>query len=129
MKLKPPSARTFSNSGLSSEERPLGSRQKNGRARGAERLHWVDRNGAVTGEPVHRSLIEDMVHSVSIPLEVGGGIRDLQTIERYLAAGIRWAILGSIAFQNPRLIHEACLSFPDSILLAVDPKRGKVDIP
>ena len=101
---------------------------KHWESKGAERLHVVDLNGAVTGEPVHRSLIEDMVHSVSIPVEVGGGIRDLQTIERYLAAGIRWAILGSIAFQNPRLIHEACLSFPDSIILAVDAKRGKVAI-
>jgi phosphoribosylformimino-5-aminoimidazole carboxamide ribotide isomerase len=101
---------------------------KHWESKGAERLHVVDLNGAVTGKPVHRSLIEDMVSSVSIPVEVGGGIRDLQTIERYLAAGVRWAILGSVAFQNPRLIHEACLSFPDNIILAVDAKRGKVAI-
>ena len=101
---------------------------KHWESKGAERLHVVDLNGAVTGKPVHRSLIEDMVSSVSIPVEVGGGIRDLQTIERYLAAGVRWAILGSVAFQNPRLIHEACLSFPDNIILAVDAKRGKIAI-
>ena len=101
---------------------------KHWESKGAERLHVVDLNGAVTGKPVHRSLIADMVSSVAIPVEVGGGIRDLQTIERYLAAGVRWAILGSVAFQNPRLIHEACLSFPDSIILAVDAQRGKVAI-
>jgi len=101
---------------------------KHWESKGAERLHVVDLNGAVTGKPVHRSLIEDMVSSVSIPVEVGGGIRDLQTIERYLAAGVRWAILGSVAFQNPCLIQEACLSFPDNIILAVDAKRGKVAI-
>ena len=101
---------------------------KHWESNGAERLHVVDLNGAVTGKPVHRSLIADMVSSVAIPVEVGGGIRDLQTIERYLAAGVRWTILGSVAFQNPRLIHEACLNFPDSIILAVDAQRGKVAI-
>ena len=101
---------------------------KHWESKGADRLHVVDLNGAVTGKPVHRSLIEDLVHSVSIPVEVGGGIRDLQTIEGYLAAGVRWAILGSVAFQNPRLIQEACLRFPDRIILAVDAKGGRVSI-
>jgi phosphoribosylformimino-5-aminoimidazole carboxamide ribotide isomerase len=95
---------------------------------GAERLHVVDLNGAVEGAPVHRSLIEEIAGSVGIPVEVGGGIRDLKTIEEYLSSGVRWVILGTTAFQSPSMIAEACRLFPGRIILGVDARRGKVAI-
>jgi phosphoribosylformimino-5-aminoimidazole carboxamide ribotide isomerase len=95
---------------------------------GAERLHVVDLNGAVTGMPFHRSLIEEIVRSVPTPVEVGGGIRDQETIDHYLSAGVGWVILGTVAFQNPTLIQEACRRFPGRVILALDAKRGRVAI-
>jgi phosphoribosylformimino-5-aminoimidazole carboxamide ribotide isomerase len=95
---------------------------------GAERLHVVDLNGAVTGMPVHRSLIEEIVRSVPIPVEVGGGIRDRETIDHYLSTGVKWVILGTVAFQNPTLIQEACRQFPGRVILGLDAKRGRVAI-
>ena len=97
-------------------------------SKGAERLHVVDLNGAVTGKPVHRSLIEEIARSIRIPVEVGGGIRDLETIENYLSSGVRWVILGTVAFQNPGLLREASARFPGRIILSLDAKRGKVAI-
>jgi len=95
---------------------------------GAERLHVVDLNGAVIGKPFHRSLIEEITKAINIPVEVGGGIRDLETIENYLSSGVRWVILGTAAFQNRRLIEEACRCFPERVILAIDAKGGKVAI-
>ena len=97
-------------------------------SRGAERIHVVDLNGAVTGKPFHRSLIKEIARSVHIPIEVGGGIRDLATIEDYLSSGVRWIILGTAAFQNRALIGEACHRFPERVILGIDAKRGKVAI-
>ena len=97
-------------------------------SKGAERLHVVDLNGAVSGSPVHRSLMEEIARSVHIPVEVGGGIRDLKTIEEYLSSGVNWTILGTTAFQNPSVIADACLRFPGRIILGVDARRGKVAI-
>ena len=97
-------------------------------SKGAERLHVVDLNGAVTGKPFHRSLIKEMVRSVHIPIEVGGGIRDLATIEDYLSSGVSWVILGTAAFQNRALIEGACRRFPERVILGIDAKRGRVAI-
>ena len=97
-------------------------------SKGAARLHVVDLNGAVTGKPVHRSLIKEISQSVQIPIEVGGGIRDLPTIEDYLSSGVRWVILGTAAFQNRSLIEEACHRFPERVILGIDAKGGKVAI-
>ena len=97
-------------------------------SKGAERLHVVDLNGAVTGKPFHRSLIKEIVRSVHIPIEVGGGIRDLATIENYLSSGVGWVILGTAAYQNRALIEEACLRYPDKVILGIDAKKGKVAI-
>jgi phosphoribosylformimino-5-aminoimidazole carboxamide ribotide isomerase len=94
----------------------------------AERLHVVDLNGAVMGKPFHRSLIKEIARSVHIPIEVGGGIRDLATIEDYLSSGVRWVILGTAAFQSRPLIEEACHRFPGRIVLGIDAKGGKVAI-
>ncbi len=97
-------------------------------SKGAERLHVVDLNGAVSGKPIHRSLIEKIAQSIHIPMEVGGGIRDLETIESYLSVGVRWVILGTAAFSNGNLLKEACLRFPGRIILGVDARGGKVAI-
>jgi phosphoribosylformimino-5-aminoimidazole carboxamide ribotide isomerase len=95
---------------------------------GAERLHVVDLNGAVTGRPVHGALIKEISQSLQIPVEVGGGIRDLATIEDYLSSGVGWVVLGTAAFQNRALIEEACHRFPEKVILGIDAKRGKVAI-
>jgi len=101
---------------------------KHWESRGAERLHVVDLNGAVTGKPFHRSLIEEITRSLHIPIEVGGGIRDLETIEDYLSSGARWVILGTAAFRNRSLIEEACHRFPERVILGIDAKGGQVAI-
>jgi phosphoribosylformimino-5-aminoimidazole carboxamide ribotide isomerase len=97
-------------------------------SKGAERLHVVDLNGAVRGRPFHSSLIKEIVKSVRIPVEVGGGIRDFETIENYLSSGAKWVILGTAAFQNRSLVRQACLRFPERVILGIDAKAGKVAI-
>ena len=90
---------------------------------GAERLHVVDLNGAVTGKPFHRALIKQMMESVHIPIEIGGGIRELDTIKDYCSSGAKWVVLGTAALKNPQLLEGACASFPGQIILAIDAKR------
>jgi len=94
----------------------------------AERLHVVDLNGALTGEPVHRSLVKEIAQSLRIPIEVGGGIRNLSTIEDYLSSGVRWVILGTAAFQNRSFVEEACRQFPGRIIVGIDARGGRVAI-
>jgi phosphoribosylformimino-5-aminoimidazole carboxamide ribotide isomerase len=97
-------------------------------SKGAKRLHVVDLNGAVTGKPVHQSVIEAMTRSVHIPIELGGGIRDQETIEKYLSMGVEWVILGTVAFRNPDLFKEACHRFPGRVMLSIDAKGERVAI-
>jgi phosphoribosylformimino-5-aminoimidazole carboxamide ribotide isomerase len=97
-------------------------------SKGARRLHVVDLNGAVIGKPVNRSLIAEIVRAVRIPVEVGGGIRDLETIEDYLSRGVKWVILGTVAFRNPDLVREACRRFPGRMMLSIDAKGERVAI-
>jgi len=97
-------------------------------SKGARRLHVVDLNGAVTGQPVHRSLIEQIVRTVHIPVEVGGGIRDIETIQDYLSSGVEWVILGTAALRNQEMVREACARFPGKIILSIDAKEGNVAI-
>lgn len=101
---------------------------KHWESKGAERLHLVDLNGAVTGKPFHGSLIEEMVSSVHIPVEIGGGIRDLTTIENYIRCGAEWVILGTAALRNSGLLTEACHRFPGKVILGIDARRGKVAV-
>lgn len=95
-------------------------------SKGAERLHLVDLNGAVTGKPSHPSLIKEILQSVHIPVEIGGGIRDLSTVEDYLHGGAEWVILGTAAHRNRRLLIEACQRFPGKVILGIDARAGKV---
>jgi phosphoribosylformimino-5-aminoimidazole carboxamide ribotide isomerase len=101
---------------------------KHWESKGAERLHVVDLNGAVMGKPFHQSLIEEITRSLRIPIEVGGGIRDLETIEQYLSSGVGWVILGTAAYSNRGLVEGACRRFPERVILAIDAKGGRLAI-
>ena len=95
---------------------------------GAEMLHIVDLNGAFAGEPKNRSSIEEIVGSILIPTQLGGGIRDLGTIEAYLSLGISRVILGTAAQRNPEMVKEACDLFPGRIVVGIDAKNGMVAV-
>ena len=95
---------------------------------GARRLHLVDLNGAVAGKPKNESLIKAIVAAVGddIPVQIGGGIRDLDTIERYLDFGISYVIIGTAAVKDPGFLHDACGAFPGNIIVGLDARDGKV---
>jgi phosphoribosylformimino-5-aminoimidazole carboxamide ribotide isomerase len=95
---------------------------------GAQRLHLVDLNGAVAGKPVNELAIREIVSVIGeeIPVQLGGGIRDMDTIERYLDDGISYVVIGTAAVKNPGLLHEACSAFPGHILVGLDARDGKV---
>ena len=95
---------------------------------GAERLHVVDLDGAFAGGPRHAALIAAMVAGVPVPVEVGGGLRDLDTMAGALATGARWAILGTAAALDPALLAAACARWPERILVGVDAIDGQVAI-
>lgn len=97
---------------------------------GAQRLHLVDLNGAFAGKPVNEAAIKAIVEAVGdeIPVQLGGGIRDLETIERYLDDGISYVIIGTAAVKNPGFLHEACDAFPGHIIVGLDAKDGKVAV-
>ncbi len=101
---------------------------KHWESKGAERIHVVDLNGAVAGKPLHQSVIKEIVRSIQIPIEVGGGIRDFDTIENYLSSGVRWVILGTAAFKNRPFLEKACHRFPERVILGIDAKGGRVAI-
>jgi len=101
---------------------------KHWESKGAERLHVVDLNGAISGRPFHKPLIEEILRSIRIPIEVGGGIRDLETIKQYLDAGAGWVIIGTEAYRNPEIVVEACHRFPGRVILGIDVRGGKVGI-
>ena len=84
---------------------------------GAEILHIVDLDGAFAGAPKNRSAIEEIVRSISIPSQLGGGIRDLATVEAYLSLGISRVIIGTAAQRNPEFVKEACARFPGRIVV------------
>ena len=96
--------------------------------KGARRLHVVDLNGAIAGKPVNDAAVKDIIASLDpdIPVQLGGGIRDLETIERYLDDGVSYVILGTAAVKNPGFLHEACDAFPGHIMVGLDAKDGKV---
>ena len=95
---------------------------------GGELLHLVDLDGAFAGVPKNRTAIQAVVAAVDIPTELGGGIRDLATIEAYLELGIDRVILGTVAKENPALVAEACRRFPGRIVIGIDAKNGLVAV-
>jgi len=96
---------------------------------GARRLHLVDLNGAFEGKPVNGAVIEDIVRAYpDLPIQVGGGIRDEDTIQAYLEIGVRWVILGTKAVNAPHFVSDVCAEFPSHIIVGLDAKNGKVAI-
>ena len=97
---------------------------------GARRLHLVDLNGAFAGQPKNLSAIKSILKEVNgeIPVQLGGGIRDLDTIERYIDLGIEYLIIGTAAVKNPGFLQDACSAFPGHIIVGLDAKDGKVAI-
>lgn len=95
---------------------------------GAELLHIVDLDGAFAGQPKNGRAIEAIVKSISIPAQLGGGIRDLATIESYLSLGLSRVIIGTAAQRNPELVREACDRFPGRIVVGIDAKNGMVAV-
>ena len=97
-------------------------------AQGFEWLHLVDLNGAFAGRPVNRTAVEAILGAVKIPVQLGGGIRNLGQIETWLDQGIRRVILGTVALHNPALVREACRAFPGRIAVGIDAKGGRVAV-
>lgn len=97
---------------------------------GARRLHLVDLNGAFAGKPKNEEAVKAVVEAVGgdIPVQLGGGIRDLDTIERYLDDGVSYIIIGTAAVKTPGLLHDACYAFPGHIMVALDARDGKVAV-
>lgn len=96
---------------------------------GARRLHIVDLNGAIAGEPVNAAAVEEIVKTFSdFPVQVGGGIRDEETIQTYLDCGVRYVILGTKAVNAPHFVSDVCAEFPGRIIVGLDAKDGKVAI-
>jgi len=96
---------------------------------GARRLHIVDLDGAVAGKPVNAEIIHRIVESFpEVPLQVGGGIRDEETIEAYLDAGVRYVIIGTTAVNEPHFVGDVAVAYPGHVIVALDAKDGKVAI-
>ena len=97
-------------------------------SKGARRLHLVDLNGAFAGKPKNESAIKAILKAVGndIPVQLGGGVRDLETIERLLDDGLSYVIIGTAAVKNPGFLQDACVAFPGHIIVGLDAKDGKV---
>ena len=95
---------------------------------GFQYLHIVDLNGAFAGKPVNAAAVEAILGAITIPAQLGGGIRDLETIEMWLDKGIRRVILGTVAVRDPDLVRAACAKFPGRVAVGIDAKGGKVAV-
>ena len=93
---------------------------------GAPRLHIVDLDGAATGEIRNMDIIKDIARAMLIPVQMGGGVRDIETVEALLKAGIERVILGTAAVENPRMVAEACRRFRESVIVGIDARDGYV---
>ena len=95
---------------------------------GCRWLHIVDLNGAFAGEPVNGAAVDAILDAVNVPVQLGGGIRDIATMERWLEKGLSRLILGTLAVKNPALVKEACRLFPGKVAVGIDAKGGKVAV-
>ncbi|WP_309663297.1 1-(5-phosphoribosyl)-5-[(5-phosphoribosylamino)methylideneamino]imidazole-4-carboxamide isomerase [Tabrizicola sp.] len=95
-------------------------------AAGCEWLHLVDLNGAFAGKPVNGAAVEAILKAVSVPAQLGGGIRDMATIEMWLTRGLARVILGTVAVENPGLVRDAAKAFPGQIAVGIDARTGRV---
>ena len=95
---------------------------------GCQWIHVVDLNGAFLGKPVNGKAIKRIIRDVSIPIELGGGIRDRRTIDMWLGEGVARIILGTVALNEPKLVLEACRAYPNQIAVGIDAKAGKIAV-
>ncbi len=96
---------------------------------GARRLHLVDLNGAFEGKPMNAGIVHDIVKAFpDVPVQIGGGIRDEETIQAYLDAGVQYVIIGTKAVNAPHFVSDICMAFPGHIIIGLDAKDGKVAI-
>ncbi|OOY13167.1 1-(5-phosphoribosyl)-5-[(5-phosphoribosylamino)methylideneamino]imidazole-4-carboxamide isomerase [Thioclava marina] len=95
-------------------------------AAGCEWVHLVDLNGAFAGEPVNAAAVEAILARIKVPAQLGGGIRDMATIERWLDKGLARVILGTVAVENPDLVREAAKAFPGKVAVGIDARGGRV---
>ena len=93
---------------------------------GATRLHVVDLDGAKAGKVVNLGAIEAIAHAVSVPIEIGGGLRDRTSVQQLFNLGVEWAILGTIAVEEPQLVQQLCEEFPGQIIIGIDARNGRV---
>ncbi|MEH2453412.1 1-(5-phosphoribosyl)-5-[(5-phosphoribosylamino)methylideneamino]imidazole-4-carboxamide isomerase [Nostoc sp.] len=93
---------------------------------GATRLHIVDLDGAKAGKIVNLGAIEAIAHAVSVPIEIGGGLRDRTSVQQLFNLGVEWAILGTIAVEQPQLVQQLCEEFPGQIIIGIDARNGRV---
>ncbi|MEB3178425.1 MAG: 1-(5-phosphoribosyl)-5-[(5-phosphoribosylamino)methylideneamino]imidazole-4-carboxamide isomerase [Nostocaceae cyanobacterium] len=93
---------------------------------GASRLHIVDLDGAKAGKVVNHKAIEAIVQAVNIPIELGGGLRDRTGVQEVLSLGVQWAILGTVAVEQPQLVEQLCQEFPNQIIIGIDARNGRV---
>ena len=95
---------------------------------GFKNLHIVDLDGALTGETINADIIQEIVKNSNLKVEIGGGIRNFESIEKYIDAGVEKVILGSAAIKNKDFLKDACLKFPGKIALGLDAKDGKLSV-
>ncbi len=93
---------------------------------GAQRIHIVDLDGALKGEPINLKIVEQMVAATKVPIQVGGGVRDEETVQRYLNAGVSYIIIGTKAVNTPHFLRDLCIEFPRHIIVGLDAKDGRV---
>lgn len=93
---------------------------------GCEWLHLVDLNGAFAGIPINATPVEEILKQTKVPAQLGGGIRDMATIERWVSKGLSRVILGTVAVENPDLVREAAKEFPGKVAVGIDARNGKV---
>ena len=95
---------------------------------GAQTIHVVDLDGAFQGSPINAEIVKNIIYSSSVDIQVGGGIRTLETIETYVKAGAYRIILGTVAQQEPEFVEAACKRFPDKIIIGIDARDGLVAV-
>lgn len=95
---------------------------------GARRLHVVDLDGALSGQPAQTPLLEALIRAVAIPVQAGGGLRDVAAVARVLGVGARWAVVGTRAALDPAFLGQVCAGFEDRIIVAVDASDGRVAV-
>ncbi|HLF58657.1 MAG TPA: 1-(5-phosphoribosyl)-5-[(5-phosphoribosylamino)methylideneamino]imidazole-4-carboxamide isomerase [Alphaproteobacteria bacterium] len=97
-------------------------------AQGCQRLHVVDLDGAFAGKPMNAAAVDAILAAVSVPVQLGGGIRDLDTVARWLERGIARVVLGTLALRAPEIVRAACRKFPNRVAIGIDAKGGRVAV-